>query len=92
MKKSCVPLGTIIREKQWKVKGVNGPAVDICDTDVVPIEIGNSFFLQNTIVVDDSALEFPADVDSILGANFLVSNRLDNSTSRWSLLQSGRIL
>ena len=50
---------------------------------------GNSFFLQNTIVVDDSALEFPADVDSILGANFLVSNRLDNSTSRWSLLQSG---
>ena len=85
-------MGTIITEKHWKIKGVNGPTVDICGTADIPIEIGNSIFLQNTIIVDSSALEFPADVDIILGANFLVSNRLDVSTSRWSLLQSGRIL
>ena len=92
IKLSTVPLGSPITQKDWFIKGLQGPKINICGTADIPFEIGSAFFIQNCIVVEDDAMDFPAEADVILGANFLVHNRVDISTSQWALMKDGEVL
>ena len=71
IKRSCVPIGTIITKGSLTIKGVHGPTVKVSGTADVHIEIGHCIFTKNCIVVEDNAIDFPAGTSIIMGANFL---------------------
>ena len=92
IKLSHVPIGTPIIKQELSLKGVKGPSINVCGTADIPIEVGNCVFTQNCVVVEDSQIDFPAHSDLIMGANFIVLNNLDISSSHWALLKEGNIL
>ena len=49
IKKSCVPIGTVITSKDLCIKGVQGPKIEICGTADIPIEVGYCILMQNCI-------------------------------------------
>ena len=89
---SCVPIGTPIVKQNLTLKGVKGPPINVCGTADIIMEAGNSIFTQECVVVEDGQLDFPAHSELIIGANCLVQNRLDISTSRWALMKDDSVL
>ena len=92
IKHSCVPIGTPIFKENLTLKGVKGPPIKVCGIADIIIEAGHSIFTQQCVVVEDSQLDFPAQSQLIIGANCLVQNQLDISTSRWALMKDDNVL
>ena len=92
IKMSCVPIGTPIIKQNLSIKGIKGPTIKVSGIADIHIEAGNCLFTQNCIVVEDNKMDFPANADLILGANFVVNHKVDISTSQWALLREGKVL
>ena len=92
VKKSLVPLGTPIQKHDLILNGINGPSIKAVGTAQIPLEIGQICFTHHMVVVNDQDLRFPEDTDVIIGADMLISNQLDISTSRWGLVQQEELL
>ena len=71
-----------------RVKGVQGPVVDVDGVAQIPLKVGHKAFIQECIVVKDDAIDFPTDTGLIFGANFLIGNQLDISMAKWGLLKA----
>ena len=82
LKKSCVPIGTPIKKQNMSLQGINGPKVQVCGTADIVLEVGNSIFTKEMVIVEDKELQFPAHTQLIIGANLLVHNQLDISTRK----------
>ena len=92
IKQSCVPLGTPIVPSNLYIKGVKGPAIAVCGTANIPMEVGNKIFMIECVVIEDTEIQFPADASIIIGVNMLANNSIDVSTSRWSLMYQDQTL
>ena len=92
IKVSCVPIGTPIIKKNLSIVGIKGPSVSVYGTADIPMEVGNSLLIQNCVVVEDKAINFPANSDIIMGSNFVISQGLDISTSKWGVVKDGQVL
>ena len=92
IKKSCVPIGTPIKDGNMSIKGVNGPHIKVSGKAEIPLEIGFKLFIQECIVVEDQLIDFPEDCGIILGNNFFAHNIVDISISKWALLHSNQVL
>ena len=92
IKLSCVPSSIPIVKEQIAIKGVKGPRVSVYGMAEIPIEVGNCIFKQKCIVVKDDQIDFPANADIIMGANFIILNNLDISSSEWALKKDGKVL
>ena len=75
-----------------QIKGVHGPLVKVCGIAEIPIEMDQGIFSKTCIVIEDSAIDFPANTDLILGANLFAHHEIDISLAKWALLQNGQIL
>ena len=92
LKKSCVPIGTPIQKQNMSLQGINGPKVQVCGTADIVVEVGNSIFTKEMVIVEDNDLQFPAHTQLIIGANLLVHNKLDISTGKWGIVKDGEVL
>ena len=86
IKRSCVPIGTFINESNLCIKGVQGPLIPVCGMANISMEVGAKILPINCVVVQDEAIEFPADTSIIMGVNLLAGNKVDVSTSKWALV------
>ena len=92
LKESLVPPGTPIIKQKWFIKGVQGPKIEVIGSADIPIQIGDLTFIQNCLIIEDKAIDFPANTDLIIGTNFIVLNQLDIVVSNWALYQKGRFI
>ena len=92
LKKSCVPIGTPIKKQNMSLQGINGPKIQVYGTADIVLEVGNTLFTKEMVIVEDKELTFPAHTQLIIGANLLVHNQLDISTRKWGILQDGEVL
>ena len=83
IKKSLVPIGTPIEKQDLILNGINGPSIKTVGIAEIPLEIGQICYSHQMVIVNDQDLRFPEDTDVIIGADMLISNQLDISTSRW---------
>ena len=92
IKRSCVPIGTPIMESNLYIKGVKGPTIKVCGTSNIHFEVGDRIFTLNCVVVNDEAIDFPAETSIIMGLDLLAGNQLDVSTSRWALVYQNELV